>query len=1004
MINDILFCLLGYTGGVFVDSGNQFNLNETIDSVTDSEKELLKKIGEIGFKYKILKDFVKNYESVFNQNLLKGKSDNLDSEDENQNYELETSVFLSAVCLSLNEFLRNYETQIESLENKFYRDLVLTGSEIISNVEKYSNIFDKIYEFLQQVTSPGKSLKGAEFLNYLYECTISGDPEVKNVFRSFFINSNKMILNFITFWIINGNITSSEFFITSANNFTNTGDKSEQLNSYSIHLELESWSANFYIEYSNIPSYIPHSLVEDILFVGKAMKILNSNKNLDEDKIPFNEISIFYTSLQKLNDLVFNEDSGVNILNIELLSKIISLIKSCTAKYLWKLVVVKKGFLENLNAVKNMFLTFNGEFFYTFTTQIKKLLNLPFDKKIENEINEVYFKNSMKEVFNIDTDPAMQKLYSSFRVKLISSGFNYNFENVKAYLEKKEISFIGSFSFDTYSNSLRFINTAYKTQPAAIWNLTSYDVDEEFAMSSSFTLKNFTKPRGSALYNSNQMDNSFSFTGNSPLPLLSPRLPSKLQTPMMNDLNSVQGNDLLRSSLVKIRKNQAGAENLDENPYLIERRVILNYIMHSSKNFEYKNSQPMNLNDLFHYLNFQFIINYEFDGVNQGMVSNFAGNNMLYSSNNNQLLNSQRGNLLSTCKIKSFTFNLKYINKVKKSSNSNNIEKELEIYTKTLTENLDFLSEFPINLQFSFKDNFCSVFNENKSVNFSFPLTINQYIPKDKRKMTIGLLVSSENLDVILDLTSWSFNFFSGEIYNENSNLILMDYNPPWPHNFLFNENILKMYNLIFNLVFPLKSNLTLLNQLWIDKKNIAKKENLIFRLIDSVHSEFVCFLQNLISFYMFDLIDLKFKQFFQKIKDCQDFEQIILSHEEFLGEVIAHSFVKSKKIMRVIFDILFTTRKFYNYIENVLVNYQALKIEENMNRSHGDYYSSEINETYNKEQYEVIKVNLMGIKEEFNCKVKNLIFMFSKIKNTKYFAIISQLMTKLDYQFQTTD
>lgn len=998
MINDILFCLLGYTGGIFVDLGNQFGLNETIDSVTNSEKELLKKIGEIGFKYKILKDFIKNYESVFNENLMKGKSENLDTEDENQKFELETSIFLSPVCMSLSEFLSKYETQVEKLENKFYSDLVLTGSEVISNVENYSNIFDRIYEFLQHVTTSGKSLKGAEFLNYLYECTISGDPEVKNVFRSFFINSNKMILNLITFWIINGSITSSEFFIASANNFTHTGDKSQQINSYSIHLELESWSANFYIEYSNIPSYIPHSLVEDILFVGKAMKILNSNKNLDEDKIPFNEISIFYTSLQKLNELIFNEESGVNIINTELLSKIISLIKSCTAKYLWKLVVVKKGFLENLNSVKNMFLTFNGEFFYTFTTQIKKLLNLPFDKKIENEINEVYFKNSMKEVFNIDTDPAMEKIYSNFRVKLISSGFNYNFENIKTYLEKKEISFIGSFSFDIYSNSLRFINTAYKTQPAAIWNLTSYDVDEEFAMSSSFTIKNFTKLKGNALYNSNQIDNSFSFISNSPLPLLSPRLPSKLQTPNMNNLNSANGNDLLRSSLMKIPKNQTGEDNLYENLNQPERKIILNYIMHSSKNFEYKNSQPINLNDLFHYFNFQFVFNYEFDKVNQGMVSNFA-------INNNQTLNSQRGNAYSgVFKINSLTFNLKYVNKVKKSSNPNNIDKELEIYTKTLTENLDFLSEYPINLQFSFKDNFCTVFNENKTLYFSFPLTINQYIPKDKRKMTIGLLVSSENLDIILDLTSWNFNFFSGEIYNENSNLILMDYNPPWPHNFLFNENILKMYNLIFNLIFPLKSNLTLLNQLWIEKKNFAKKENLIFRLIDSVHSEFVCFLQNLISFYMFDLIDLKFKHFYQKIKDCQDFEQIILSHEEFLGEVVAHSFVKSKKIMRVIFDILFTTRKFYNYIENVLLNYQSMKIEENMNRSYGEYHSNEIIETQTKEQYEVIKVNLMGIKEEFNCKVKNLIFMFSKIKNTKQFAIISQLMTKLDYQFQTTE
>ena len=50
------------------------------------------------------------------------------------------------------------------------------------------------------------------------------------------------------------------------------------------------------------------------------------------------------------------------------------------------------------------------------------------------------------------------------------------------------------------------------------------------------------------------------------------------------------------------------------------------------------------------------------------------------------------------------------------------------------------------------------------------------------------------------------------------------------------------------------------------------------------------------------------------------------------------------------------------------------------------------------REQYEILKANLMGIKEEFDSKVKNLIFIFSKIKNSKYFIIISQLLTKLDY------
>jgi acyl-ACP thioesterase len=41
----------------------------------------------------------------------------------------------------------------------------------------------------------------------------------------------------------------------------------------------------------------------------------------------------------------------------------------------------------------------------------------------------------------------------------------------------------------------------------------------------------------------------------------------------------------------------------------------------------------------------------------------------------------------------------------------------------------------------------------------------------------------------------------------------------------------------------------------------------------------------------------------------------------------------------------------------------------------------------------------LYAIKEEFYTKKYNLISVFQKIKNTKYFAIISQLLTKIDYE-----
>ena len=54
----------------------------------------------------------------------------------------------------------------------------------------------------------------------------------------------------------------------------------------------------------------------------------------------------------------------INMIDIEFYSKIITFIKNCVSKYLWKLVVNKNEFIKHMNAVRNIFLTYNGEFYY----------------------------------------------------------------------------------------------------------------------------------------------------------------------------------------------------------------------------------------------------------------------------------------------------------------------------------------------------------------------------------------------------------------------------------------------------------------------------------------------------------------------------------------------------------------------------------------------------------------------------------------------------------------
>jgi hypothetical protein len=762
-------------------------------------------------------------------------------------------------------------------------------------------------------------LSGGEFLNYLYKNSINGNPIIKDLYRNIFQNCNIILNNMISTWIINNIIQNNEFFIASnSNTLSNDSDINGNIFSFSNN-DLQSWNTNYYIVKENIPIYYPKELVDDILFIGKAIKVLNSSKNSDECKISFNDMSIFYTSLQGLNEIIFKKNDNIlNMIDIEFYCKIITLIKNCVSKYLWKLVVNKNEFIKHMNAVRNIFLTYHGEFYYNFIMKIIDLLNMPnFNKNIENDINEIYFKSSLKEVFHIDINKENYNIYNAFRIKLISSGFNFNFqkkEYFREYLTKKELLLLGGLNYDSSMNSLKLLNTSYKSSNGVLWNTSTYDLDDEFHLSTDFNLKNFTKKE---------------------------------------EIDNIQ--DLSSSQIMK--------KKLNNNDLLRTKRFIqFNYIMHTSKNFP--SQPPVNLNDMICYFNFQFNLFYDNDEDPSELTSVKF---ILYYFNKNKSINKKIYDI--------------------------EIDKRTKIYDKKMNSNI--LELFKHNnetshIMIDFKDNVLIIKNKEESFNISLPFIINEYLTKDKRKIYIGLIVLSKNLDILLEFINWNCNFYSGEIFNENSNLILINYNPPWPHNFIFNANVLKSYNDIFNLVFPLKTSLTMLNFLWVQKKNICNQYNNLFKVIDSIHAEFHTFLQNLISFYMFDVVEVNFKKFFDNISRYEDLEELLHRHEEFLGEVITNTFVKSKKIMRMLFNILFVIRKFYNYVRVILQ-----KVDEIMYIQQSNYNVKK--KDYNIPEEIIYKNELFKIKEEFEEKVLEFKNTFEKIKNTKHFKIISQLLTRFE-------
>lgn len=66
----------------------------------------------------------------------------------------------------------------------------------------------------------------------------------------------------------------------------------------------DEWNAVYTLRISMLPlSYFPPSLAEQILFIGKAVRVLQSKKTKNEDRIPISDLEAFSEAILKLSKM-----------------------------------------------------------------------------------------------------------------------------------------------------------------------------------------------------------------------------------------------------------------------------------------------------------------------------------------------------------------------------------------------------------------------------------------------------------------------------------------------------------------------------------------------------------------------------------------------------------------------------------------------------------------------------------------------------------------------------
>lgn len=137
MQHEIIMSLAGIPGDIIIDNGNNFIIDNNIDFITQSEKELLLKIIQVGYHYKYLNEFV----SLCNSS----KREGINNLPNCINYIFIDGLYLRGFSYCLQDILIEYGNDLREIERIYMKDNTLSLLFLYHKIQKvFIIIFNSI--------------------------------------------------------------------------------------------------------------------------------------------------------------------------------------------------------------------------------------------------------------------------------------------------------------------------------------------------------------------------------------------------------------------------------------------------------------------------------------------------------------------------------------------------------------------------------------------------------------------------------------------------------------------------------------------------------------------------------------------------------------------------------------------------------------------------------------------------------------------------------------------
>ncbi|KAJ3156732.1 Gamma-tubulin complex component 4 [Geranomyces michiganensis] len=395
MLHELLLALHGIPGDVFVESfaateppsqqqpkqqSTTFRVAADFPFLHAAERSALDRLAHLGFLAATIRRFAqKHAKTVWAAALNQGGEEEEDggSADDDNGKQSQRSrasrqrrrrrrrpgIYLLALCTGLDEILDDYDALIVQAETKILSSLDLdtdAGRTPVSYFTylfgKYHILFPQLVDLLQTIEANPDDTHGTKLLNILHDRCRTGLSEARSVFLRLFQICMAVAYKQIIGWMLYGQLDDQyeEFFI-----LVQPKEDPADVRGKEMQLQAEDtrWQSQIKLKTAALPHFIPLSLAQTVLFVGKAVLTIKDSQRPETTRAA----ALISRHQATLSNLA--ESPEFRALAFEMA---VTALKKDVATILWDVVVMDEHLDNHLKAFKECYMLGAGDLWMAF--------------------------------------------------------------------------------------------------------------------------------------------------------------------------------------------------------------------------------------------------------------------------------------------------------------------------------------------------------------------------------------------------------------------------------------------------------------------------------------------------------------------------------------------------------------------------------------------------------------------------------------------------------------